>query len=100
MADEAVIAIDPDIIDLAENFLRKRRASLPQLRALIAENGMERLRGMGHELKGTAGSYGFAELSRAGAELEAAAIEEDPDRAREAVERMAAFLERVTLVAR
>jgi HPt (histidine-containing phosphotransfer) domain-containing protein len=100
MSTQAVIAIDSDIIDLAEQFVRKRRESLPRLLALIAANDMGELRRLGHELKGTAGSYGFQELSHAGAALEAAAVAEDTGRAREAVDRIGAFLEQVALVPR
>jgi HPt (histidine-containing phosphotransfer) domain-containing protein len=100
MSTQAVIAIDSDIIDLAEQFVRKRRESLPRLLALIAANDMGELRRLGHELKGTAGSYGFQELSHAGAALEAAGVAEDTGRAREAVDRIGAFLEQVALVPR
>ena len=100
MTTQAVIPIDPDIIDLAEEFLRKRRESLPRLLRLTAEDDMGELRRMGHEIKGTAGSYGFQELSCAGADLEEAAAAEAAGRARDAVDRMAAFLQQVALVAR
>jgi HPt (histidine-containing phosphotransfer) domain-containing protein len=61
---------------------------------------MGELRRIGHELKGTAGSYGLDELSRAGAALEEAAAAEDAGRARETVDRIAAILRQVALVAR
>jgi HPt (histidine-containing phosphotransfer) domain-containing protein len=97
--DRAIIAVDADIMDLAEDFLRRRREAVPTIRGLIDAGDMDRLRRAGHELKGTAGSYGFQELSRTGAVIEDAAIAEDPERARRAVDAMADFLARVTLVA-
>lgn len=100
VTNQAVIPVDADIMDLAEEFLRKRREGVPGILASIAANDMGELRRIGHELKGTAGSYGFNELSRAGAALEEAAVAEDAERARDAVDRVAAFLQRVALVAR
>ncbi|MGA7978912.1 MAG: Hpt domain-containing protein [Chromatiaceae bacterium] len=99
-SDHTVVLIDPDILDLTEDFLRRRREAVAQLHALIDACDMGQLRIMGHELKGTAGSYGFHALSRIGAALEGAAIEADAGCAREAVNRMATFLEHVTVVAR
>jgi HPt (histidine-containing phosphotransfer) domain-containing protein len=95
---QSTIAIDAEIIDLAEDFLRRRRDAITHIGALIDANAMGELRRVGHELKGTAGSYGFAELSRVGAALEAAALQENPARARDALAHMTRFLERVTLV--
>jgi HPt (histidine-containing phosphotransfer) domain-containing protein len=100
MTNQAVIPVDADIMDLAEEFLRKRREAVPRILAIIAANDMGELRRIGHELKGTAGSYGLDELSRAGAALEEAAAAEDAGRAREAVDRIAAILRQVALVAR
>jgi HPt (histidine-containing phosphotransfer) domain-containing protein len=100
MTNQAVIPVDADIMDLAEEFLRKRRQAVPRILAIIAANDMGELRRIGHELKGTAGSYGFDELSRAGAALEEAAVTEDAERARDTANRIAAFLQQVALVAR
>lgn len=94
------VAVDRDIIDLAEDFLRNRHSQARRAREAISAGDVEVLRRVGHELKGTAGSYGFHDLSTIGAELERAALDGDLDGAGKAVERFAAFLERVSVVPR
>ncbi len=100
MIDPLTIAVDEDIIDLAENFVLNRRDAAQRGREAVAAGDLDALRRIGHELKGTAGSYGFRDLSTIGAKLEEAAIAGNLADAGDAVERMADFLARVTLVAR
>jgi chemotaxis protein histidine kinase CheA len=65
---------------LREEFLRGAHARLAALAALVAHLGgdndaeaLDELRREAHKLRGSAGSYGFAEATRIAAELEEAA---------------------------
>jgi HPt (histidine-containing phosphotransfer) domain-containing protein len=100
MTPTLVVRIDSDVLDLAQDFLEHRRRSIPNARAALAAGDWDLLRRLGHELKGTAGSYGFSDLSAVGVELEEAAVMEDPDTAADAVERIANYLEWVIITAR
>jgi HPt (histidine-containing phosphotransfer) domain-containing protein len=100
LSDTPKVAVDPDILDLAETFLRKRRGQIQDWRKAIADGDEQALRRLGHELKGTAGSFGFHDLSGMAAELEAAVIGGDLATAAEKLERMIDFLDRVDLVPR
>lgn len=98
MSEHLTVTVDADIFDLAEDFLRNRRQEANRAREAAACSDLEVLRRIGHELKGTAGSYGFRDLSTIGANLESAAIAGDMDRAGAAVTRMSEFLTRVNVV--
>ena len=91
------ITVDKDIIDLAEGFLRNRRVQALRARVAVEAGDLESLRRIGHELKGTAGSYGFRDLSAIGAALEAAAEAGDLPGCRHASDRMLDFLDRVAI---
>jgi HPt (histidine-containing phosphotransfer) domain-containing protein len=92
------IAIPSDIIDLAERFLTNRRGQTQQWRQVSSRGDVEVLRRLGHELKGTAGSFGFTELARLAERLEEAAVCQDVAEARDTVERMIDFLDKATIV--
>lgn len=99
MSEPLTIIVDADILDLAEDFLRNRRREASRAREAAACADLDVLRRIGHELKGTAGSYGFRDLSTIGASLETAAIAGDIVQANAAVARMYDFLTRVSVVA-
>jgi HPt (histidine-containing phosphotransfer) domain-containing protein len=99
MSEPLTVTVDADILDLAEDFLRNRRREADRARDAAARADLDVLRRIGHELKGTAGSYGFGDLSTIGASLESAAIAGDVDQAGAAVARMSDFLTRVSVVA-
>jgi HPt (histidine-containing phosphotransfer) domain-containing protein len=91
------VPIDKEIIDLAEIFLRNRREQAAQARNAVATGDLVTLRRIGHELKGTAGSFGFKRLSAIGASLESAAAAGDLTGCGEAVSDISEYLARVTI---
>ncbi len=100
MSNPFTVPVDPDIIDLAEGFLEHRREAAQQARMAITAADWEVLYRIGHELKGTAGSYGFRALSSIGLELEDAALTRNLVRARDAVLRMSEYIDRATVIPR
>ena len=100
MREPFTVCVDTDILDLAEDFLDNRRRVADRAQEAAARSDLDLLRRIGHELKGTAGSYGFRELSVIGASLETAAIAGDMGQADEALARMADFLTHVSIVPR
>ena len=63
--------------EIVPGYLAARRRELPEMMALLASSGFERLAILSHNLKGTGGSYGFPALTRMGASLERSAIRKD-----------------------
>jgi len=94
------ISIDRDIIDLAENFLANRRSQKQEWRKAVADGNIDALRRLGHELKGTAASFGFQGLSNLAKEMEKAVTGGDLARAEDTVERMIGFLDNATILPR
>jgi DNA-binding response OmpR family regulator len=84
----------PQMIAESFGYLERRRADLGNLQALLARGAHHELRIIGHNLKGTAGSFGFPDLGARGAELEEAAASDDEAGERRAVEQIIALLER------
>lgn len=98
VTDALTVRVSADVLDLAEAFLAHRREEVPRARAALASSDWGLLRRIGHELKGTAGSFGFGELSSIGLDLEKAAEARDPRRTGDAVAHMARYLACVAVV--
>lgn len=92
------VAVDRDIIDLAESFLCNRRGQIEEWRKALADEDIDVLRRLGHDLTGTAGSFGLHELSRLARELEAGVADGDLAKARTTMERVIEFLDRVAVI--
>ncbi|MCP4498774.1 MAG: response regulator [Deltaproteobacteria bacterium] len=69
----ALIEVDPDIADLVPDFLAARKKDASRLPELIQEGAFDVIRRIGHNLKGSARSYGFLQLGALGEKLETAA---------------------------
>lgn len=98
MTDSIEIKVDADIFDLATAFIDNRRKDTERIRNAMAAKDWPFLHRIGHELKGTAGSYGFRELSSIGQVLEAAAVARDTATATPAVARMLDYLQRLCVL--
>lgn len=65
-----LIQVDPDLLELAEPYLAKRKEEITVLETLLKASDYPSIQSLAHKMKGVAASYGFEELSRLGAELE------------------------------
>jgi len=63
-----------DLSDLVPKYLENRRKDLLTAKQAIDSKDFKKLRTIGHNVKGTARTYGFPALSEIGAQLEAAAL--------------------------
>jgi PAS domain S-box-containing protein len=86
--------VDPDLSDLIPPFFERQVSELQLAKAHLDSGEHDAARRIGHNLKGSAGGYGFPELGSIGAELEAAASSSQADEARRVVDRGLAWLER------
>jgi HPt (histidine-containing phosphotransfer) domain-containing protein len=89
------LASDPDLGEIVEMFVEEmpdRKAALLEQFDSSNRNGLRRT---AHQLKGSAGSYGFAPISASAAELEQAVTEDEPEaEIREKVYALIAMCER------
>ena len=65
--------IDAELAALRPDYLAARRRDLIMLRQLLAQQDWNEIRRIGHRMKGTGATYGFAEVSRLGDAIEIAA---------------------------
>lgn len=71
--DKIRVHADPEIQDLIPGFLKNRSKDLQEIRLLIQAGSFEKIRTLGHIMKGASSGYGFPEISEIGAKIEAAA---------------------------
>ena len=73
VADEALyspLANDPDLSDIVEMFVDEMSERVNTLKELLGASDWEGLRRAAHQLKGAAGSYGFAPITPSAAAVE------------------------------
>lgn len=75
--NKTIIQVDQDIQDLIPQFMENRRLDLMELDNLLNQKNFDQIARLAHKIKGTAGGYGFAELSSFASELEASAKQKD-----------------------
>jgi CheY-like chemotaxis protein len=85
--------------EIVPGYLAARREELPAMMNLLAASDFERLAVLGHNIKGTGGSYGFPELTRMGAALENSAKQLDPESLRIQLTELSDYLGHVQLFA-
>ncbi len=93
-----VVRVDPDLIDLIPGFLENRRQDALAIKQSLAQGDLERIRIIGHSMKGSGGGYGFPLLSEVGALLEQGAQRLNRDLILEAMARLEDYLERIQVV--
>lgn len=90
-----VVRVDPRLADLVEKFLNGARRDIAQARAALEARDLDKVRLIGHTLRGSAGSYGFEAVARLSGLLEHAARNSDVDSSRRIAARIADNLARV-----
>ena len=81
--------------DLVPRYLADIRQDVVLLERLLEQGNLERIRSIGHVLKGTGSSFGFPELTYWGAAMEESALQSDLPKLREQIAAVVAFLARL-----
>lgn len=89
--------IDSDLEELMDRFFKSSQEDLAKMRAAIDAKDFETLTRLGHTAKGTGYGYGFKGMGDIGVDLENAAKIFDETKARVQIDRMAYYLENVTV---
>ena len=98
MAEPIRVAIDPDLAELVPGFLHNRRDDVVRLRAAVAAAEFDRVRLLGHSMKGSGGGYGFDAITDLGARIETAALARDEETVLTAVAELDDYLRRIEFV--
>lgn len=88
---------DPVVLELLPSYVKHRRLEIFQLQRLIEGNDYEKIRIIGHNLKGSGGLYGLPQISNYGAAMEEAALSSDNDALSITLSAMEGFLEQINL---
>jgi len=92
------IHVDPDLSDLIQGFLEKRRKDSAAMLTALDRSDFETVRILGHSMKGAGGGYGFDAISEIGAALEQAAKGNNSEEIRKQVSDLCSYLERVEVM--
>ena len=95
MAEPIRVQVDRERAELVPRFLGNCRRDVDLIETAIAQSDLDTTRRIGHSLKGVGGGYGFAEITRLGAAIEAAAMVGEAQNALAAIGALAAYLDAV-----
>ncbi|KER09926.1 MAG: hypothetical protein HY22_08480 [[Candidatus Thermochlorobacteriaceae] bacterium GBChlB] len=74
MSDKITVVIDKELRDLVPDFLQRRIDDVETIKSALTSGDFRTIETLGHNMKGSGAGYGFREISRIGAEIEAEAI--------------------------
>lgn len=89
------LASDPDYSDLVTMYVEEMPDRMEQIRKAFESTDRDRLVRLIHQLKGAAGSYGFAVLTQVAADVEQTLLEENGENDLDAINRLLETCERV-----
>ena len=89
------LEIDPLLADLVPGYVREKRRQMADLRRLVTEGDMDRLKRIAHDIKGTGAAYGIPDVTRLGRALETAGQQGDAALASSLVDELDTLLARV-----
>ncbi len=90
-------AEDEDFAELIEFYVSTINDKKEEIRTLFQSGNLQELKSKAHQMKGSAGGYGFSALSELGAELEQACGSEDVVIVAEKVAVILDYLDRISL---
>ena len=93
-----VIRVDADIEELIPKFLEARRGDVKTLVQALEKGDYDTVLFLGHNMKGTGGSYGFDLITELGREIEQSAKEQNAEKVGRLVIELSTYLERVEVV--
>jgi HPt (histidine-containing phosphotransfer) domain-containing protein len=96
--DKIIAHVDPDLRDLIPGYLENRQRDIATIKKALIASDFDKIRVLGHSMRGSGGGYGFMPISKIGEAFEKAAKESDSDQVRNNLAELSDYLQRVTLV--
>ena len=93
-----VVRVDRELQDLIPGYLGNRREDLHLIASYIDAGEYEKIRVLGHKMKGSGGGYGFDGITEIGMRMEAAAQAKDLQALGALAKELSRYLERVEVV--
>lgn len=95
--NKIVVIVNADLEELIPDFLANRREDLQSISKSLEAGDYEKIRVLGHSMKGSGGGYGFDRISEIGKSIEDAAKEKNAEIIRRSNEELSNFLDRVEI---
>ena len=92
------VSIDSDLQDLIPNYLLNREKDVEKILHSLDAGEFDKIKRLGHRMKGSGGGYGFDKITDIGAILEQAAHQQDSHLVKEQLEILEDYLGRVEIV--
>ncbi|RII27686.1 MAG: Hpt domain-containing protein [Geobacter sp.] len=97
-SDRIVVQVDAEIQEAIPFFLELRKKNIAEIMTALNDKDYDQVKRLGHNIKGSGGSYGFDEVSRIGLDLETAALEQNDNAMRNLTGELEDYLARVEIV--
>lgn len=94
---EALQADDPIVRELIPGYVKNRKLEIFQLKRLLEDNAFDKIRIIGHNLKGSGGLYGLPPISTFGSQLETAALSSNNTEIADVIAALHVYLDELNL---
>jgi HPt (histidine-containing phosphotransfer) domain-containing protein len=91
------VQVDPVLREILPGYLANRRADAALILSAVDRSDFAEIAVVGHSMRGSGGSYGFAELTALGARIEEAAGLEDGQECHKLAHELTLFLAKIQL---
>ena len=96
--EKIVVQIDAEIQEAIPFFLELRKKNIAEIITALDSKDYDKVKRLGHNIKGSGGSYGFDEVSRIGMDLEKAAMEQNVNAMRNLTGELEDYLAKVVII--
>jgi signal transduction histidine kinase/CheY-like chemotaxis protein/HPt (histidine-containing phosphotransfer) domain-containing protein len=90
-----IVTVDASLSEIIPWYLETRRTDLQACTVALAGGDYDRVRTLGHNLRGTGAGYGFPKLSEIGEAIESAALQADVVAVESGLKELATYLDQV-----
>ena len=92
------VYIDPDLEFLIPQFVENREEDIKNLERLLKESEFDRIRIIGHSMKGSGGGYGFDYLTELGSQIEKNAELKNSDKLDNLISELKDYLNNIEII--
>ncbi len=95
MKNKIVVHVDSELEELVPSYLKNLQKSAQEIKEALTKKDMSQCARLGHNMKGSGGSYGFDFVSEIGREIEEAAKAEGAAKIKHCTQRLEDYLVKV-----
>jgi len=97
-AQRITVYVDHDLMDIIPEFLENRNKDIKLLKIAVEQNDYATITNIGHNLKGSGGSYGLDTITEIGKLLEKAAENRNIQEISEVVDRLSSYIDNIEVL--